>query len=321
MSVDKTIETLLQSKVALATAINRLNEALDILIKIEDNPDVPPPPPIPPSGPIRRPFGYYALQPGGQSKDDPSPPRGGRLISESDLRLEQVVGLTIRMRPNWSNYLNFAEDSIARCEKTNTPFTLLMMGGGTTNPWSSVNLENYEKLARSLGKAFATHPLCYGVHVTGCSPQGVSEELHWKAANTPTGVVQTNRELIDIWGTEFPIQTLLLAIGGGNPSAMQQIIDYGISRYKDRFLVKHNSLKTGTSLDADHNQLVQYAVKKGTMGGFEMVGASNEERFGGGGIMAGIAQGVKLLRSTSYDPKQAYYAVYPTDLQALRPIS
>src|SRR5687768_6999690 len=69
---------------------------------------------------IRAPAGYFALQPG-----DPAvlQPGSKRLVSDAQLALPQVAGLTIRARWAWLHPsagkfdLSFLETQTARCER------------------------------------------------------------------------------------------------------------------------------------------------------------------------------------------------------------
>jgi hypothetical protein len=265
--------------------------------------------------PKAEPFGYFVLQPGDTPK---------RAITEAQLRLPNVVGLTIRVRRSWiwknGQYdFSFIQQCVDRCHKTGDGYTILVMGGETAQPWSEANLKFYLDAAQVLGWRFDSDPLCAGVHITGCSPMGVSEELHWPRPMS-NAVIAANKKLIDAWTKAFPTSHKLLAISGKDPAACQQLIDYGTAKGEGLFLVKHNSLKSNTNLAAAHNQLVAKASKRGARPGFEMVGpAVDVQRFGPGGIMAGIGKGRRLLQDAGYtDLNKTYYAVYSTDLARLK---
>jgi hypothetical protein len=284
-------------------------------------PDTPTPPDQPSAKP---PYGYFALQPGAHAPPgDLSPPKGTRLVSEADLRRGLVAGLTIRFRPTWISVngrwdFSFVDSCVQRCERTGDRFTLLLMGGGS-NPTAESNLNFYEQAAQQLANRYENHPLCAGAHITGCSNPGTSEELHWERP-MPAAAIAANKRLIDAWCKSFDKHVCLLAVSGKDPAAMKQIIDYAQAWHPGQVLIKHNSLKSSTSLSAEHNQLIVYAGKKGMPVGFEMVGpAGDVARFGPGGIMAGVNKGKELLRGAGLDPEKAYYAIYPpADLVGLR---
>src|SRR5690349_14406414 len=99
----------------------------------------------------------FALQPG-----------DGRTISEQQLRLAGVDGLTVRVRPaqlsvngRWD--YSFPDASFARCRRTGDVATLLLMGGAN-NPLSETNLKFYEASAVALGARYASDPILAGVH-------------------------------------------------------------------------------------------------------------------------------------------------------------
>jgi hypothetical protein len=278
----------------------------------DPNPD-PDPPPVTSSLPYR----YFALQPGGHAPpEDLSEPKGGRLISEAQLRLPLIDGLTIRFRHFW-DWEPFVAANVAKCERTGDKFTLLPMGGITATPWDPSNISRYESIYVKLGAKYRAHPRLAGVHVCGASNPGTSEELHWKPSDN-RAYIGANKKLIDIVNREFPNAIKILAVGGGDPAGMNELIDYGLLKCPGKFLVKHNSLKQSTTLTATHNVLVANAGKRGAKVGFEMVSDSSEGRFGPGGIMAGVNMGRTLLKNAGLNPDNAYYAIYPGDLGGLR---
>lgn len=302
-----------QNGVARPLAVVARDGAAIITVK----PDTPTP--QPPGPTAKGPFGYFALQPG---SEDVRPANSGRRISEAELRLAKVAGLTIRFRPQWVSVngrwdWSFVDSCVQRCERTGDRFTLLLMGGGQ-NPTSEQSLIFYEQAAQQLAARYENHPLCAGPHITGCSNPGTSEELHWDRP-MPAAVIAANKRLIDAWCSAFDKHICLLAVSGKDPAAMRQLIDYAQAKHPGRVLIKHNSLKQSTLLSASHNQLIVYAGKKGMPVGFEMVGpAGDVQRFGPGGIMAGVNKGKELLRSAGLDPEKAYYAIYGPDLGGLR---
>jgi hypothetical protein len=278
--------------------------------------DPPPPPPPPPPGPDPTPtgnaLGDFALQPG---SDDVLPANSSRRISEAQLRYAGIDGVTIRARPHW-DYIPFYKSCLDRCVKTGDKATLLLMGGVTATPWAESNLTAYEAAAAKMGVAFSQHPNVVGIHVTGCSPSGVSEELHWKPGDN-RAYIAANKRLIDAWAKAFPKQTILLAIGGGDPAGMTEIINYGVPKYGSRLLIKHNSMKASTTLTAAHNVLVVNAGKKGASIGWEMVGSTKEARFGG--TYDQMYSNVNTLTTQAGKAiGQRYLAHYPPDLEKLR---
>jgi hypothetical protein len=279
----------------------------------DPDPDpTPEPPPVPAKFSI---FNNFALQKGSNG-DGSSPPVGNNLVSESDLRMNGVDGLTIRARTHW-DYLTFYQQSLDRCVRTGDPATLLMMGGITATPWDESNIQRYTTIANQMGQRFNNHPNVVGTHICGASNPGTSEELHWSKP-MPRQAIEANKQLIDIWAKAFPNPNikLLHAVSGKDPAAMREIIAYGRSRYPTRYLVKHNSAKASTLLSADHNILVAEAGKSGTHIGFEMVGSTGESRFGG--TLQQAFDKMDAVCSQAGKPRRQYYrAIYPPDLSKL----
>jgi hypothetical protein len=287
-----------------------------LTLSVEPPDPDPNPDPDPPPTPIRSVLTDFALQPGAQSQDNPSPPTGSRLITEEELRLPRVNGLTSRSRNHW-DYVAFHRADIERCRRTGDVVTLLHMGGLSSTPWDATNMAKYEQAAARMGAAFNGESLIVGVHITGCSPPGVSEELHWKPGDN-RAYIAANKKLIDVWGKAFPRSNIALlhAIGGGDPVGMREIIAYGQARYPSRYLVKHNSMKAGTTLTAAHNQLVAEAGRKGSMIGFEAVGGTNESRFGGT-LQQAFSNVYEIERQAGKARGQSYRAWYKPDLRTL----
>lgn len=253
-------------------------------------------------------LGVCALQPGSATgkKGDTDPPVGSRLISLEQLK--PIDGLTIRYRRNWAT--SFIDGCIKTVKKAAKHYTLLAMSGDNRQPWTESNVAAYSNLARRLGGLYARDPDCLGVHVTGCTPQGVSEEPHWDQV-TPQ-IESAMRKLFAAWATNFPAQTLIMAISLKDPPAMRRLIDYALDVAHGRLLVKHNALSAKMAVDAPQNELLVYAAKRGAQIGFEMLSGSNEERFGGTWAEA-MANKAAIERACGVGA--CYEAVYPGDLE------
>lgn len=261
----------------------------------------------------------FALQPG---HPDVLKPNSSRLVSDAQLRLPQVKGLTIRFRRDWP--LSFVESQVERCRKIGKPYTLLLMSGDIAEPWRAPTVASYRMHSIRLSKLFADDPLCWGVHVTGCTPgppsgktNGTSEELHWKPM---TDVVQkANRQLFLAWSAGFPLQNLLWAISIKCPVECRELIDFAIAnRSAKRVLIKHNAASAKMNVEAAHNDLLVYADSKGARIGFEMLcetqSAKGRKRFGGT-LRQGLAKiGAVAKRAGS---EVDYLAVYPPDLEGV----
>lgn len=260
---------------------------------------------------IRQPFGLFALKPGEKNRN----------ISEAQLRLPKVAGLTIRFRPadiasNWT----YLDSQVNLARKTGDKYTLLCMSGAAAQPWTDANVQQFVRIINACGDRYQD---CDGWHVTGCTPRGISEELHWSNPMS-VGVLNANKKLTAASAKAFPGCVLLQAISAKDRSGrMQDLIDYGVKVAPGRYLVKHNALKC-IEIDARHNQLVVDAAKnKGTLMGFEMVGGTRETlngkpRTGSRDIMDSVNQAYELARRANYPPENLYIAIYMPDLSELR---
>jgi hypothetical protein len=294
-------------------------------------PDVPPPPPPPPPGPDPVPSlggKYFILKPGEKTRN----------ISETQLRISTICGLTIRFRPDdlfvidpktglktrsWA----YLDSQVNLCRKTGDKYSILCMsgGGGSVDQYVQIHLET--------GQRYGSDPLCYGVHVTGRTPSGTSEELHWGSGLTAS-VEADNKRLIDACNQGFPTKKVLHALGTDFNGGMERIVAHGAKVCGSRYLVKHNRLKAyepGSNATAwmnnDFNvQLVNYVKKYGVSMGFEMVGGTVENhpkypgqpRTGRPDIMDSIANARELARRAGYPPGELYLAIYQPDIQELR---
>jgi hypothetical protein len=289
-------------------------------------PTPPPPPPPPPPNPDPVPSlggKYFALKPGEVTRN----------ISETQLRMPVIAGLTIRFRPNdvmnadgtfkWA----YLDSQVNLCRKTGDKFSILCMSGG------GGSVDMYVKIHIATGQRYGNDPLCYGVHVTGRTPSGTSEELHWGSGLTAS-VEADNKRLIDACNQGFPGKMVLHALGTDANGGMERIVAHGAKVCGKRYLVKHNRLKAyepGSNATAwmnnDFNvQLVNYVKKYGVSMGFEMVGGTVEDhpkypgqpRTGSGDIMDSVANARELARRAGFPPGELYLAIYQPDFGELR---
>lgn len=216
-----------------------------------------------------------ALQAAAQSSSDQSPPRGTRLITIPEMQLPGVAGVTIRIRRHWP--WQFVADCVARCRDLGKLYTLLVIGGDVSAPYHPDHILSRQRIASKLAAAFGEDPLLWGVHAS-LPPTGHSEELFGKPMQP--SVIEKNQKFIKFHADEFPARVNILTAGSGNdPSAMRQIIRYGITVAPGRFLYKNNAMSAKSPIDWISNQLVIEAMKAGARGGFEMLCGSNEARF------------------------------------------
>lgn len=224
--------------------------------------------------------GVMALQPGSHDQKKLDPPRVGRLITVAQLNTPGIAGMTVRGRrfdaskpkPKPWPLIDFFDASQATAKKAGDQWTLLLMSGDTQNFTSEAYLREWEKLIAELGQRYANDPALWGVHPTGASPFGVSEERHHKI--TPA-IEAADKRLMRAWAKAFPTQKLLFAIGNKDDAGMKRLIMYLKEIAPGRGVVKHNAMKSGTKLTANHNKLIVWAGQQGLDIGFEMVGADS----------------------------------------------
>lgn len=251
-----------------------------------------------------------ALQPGSHDQTKLDPPRGSRLISVAQLKTPGVVGVTVRGRrfdaskpePKPWPLTAFYDQCQATAKQAGDWWTLLLCGGDDRNFTSEASIVARESLIADLGRRYAADPLLWGVHLTGASPYGVSEERHHKI--TPA-IEAADRRYIAAWAKAFPRQRLLFAIGNKDDAGMQRLILYAKSIAPGRVVVKHNAMKADTKLAANHNRLIVWAGQQGLDIGFEMAAADSN--------WAKVRANIAAIEKQA-GRKIVYLAVYPPDL-------
>lgn len=215
----------------------------------------------------------FALQPGAQDPDARilEPPKGNRLISVAQLNTPGIDGMTVRYRTHWP--LKFIDESVARVKQAGDRWTLLVCSGETPWPTLESNVQAWGKLIDELGRKYAADMSLWGVHLTGCTPQNVSEERHWQTI-TPA-IEAADKRLITAWARAFPGKKLLFAIGNKDDAGMKRLITHAVQRAPGRVVVKSNAMKSDTKIAANHNQLIVWAAKNGAEIGFEMARADS----------------------------------------------
>lgn len=248
-----------------------------------------------------------ALQPASHDQDLLDPPRRGRLITLSQLRINGIDGVTVRGR-RWDRagkpwpLFDFIDSCQATVSKAGDKWTLLICSGDTPDFTSEENLAEWEVLIAELGRRYAKDPSLWGVHLTGCSPFRVSEERHHRI--TPA-IEAADRRLMRAWAKAFPSQILLFAIGLPDVAGMRRLIKYLLEIAPGRSLVKSNAMKSSTNIGAPHNQLIVWAAQVGAAIGFEMVGADTN--------WSRVRANIRAIEQQARK-KITYLAPYPPDL-------
>jgi hypothetical protein len=263
---------------------------------------------------------------------------GKRLVTDAQLALPHVAGLTIRVRWLWLHPaagefdFRFLQQEVERCRKLNKPYKILVMTGvgsvpewigGAWHlkapvPWSPQLAEHYAALVAELGARYADDPLLVGVHITG--PTFPSAEMH--PAPAIEGVVgYSDKAMIAAWAASidayakaFPETACILSISVQLPTRryLEEVAAYGVSKLGERFTLQHNALGARTQPLARHHVFIAAQAKRGIRVGFEMLCAAgnNPVRFGSRDVMDGVNIGEAA--------GAAYFDIYPPDLAALR---
>jgi hypothetical protein len=140
-------------------------------------------------------------------------------------------------------------------------------------PWDPIYQRNFSRVIEDLGKRYASDPLCVGVVIT-CA-NFMSKEMHlpkqpedrakWQASGDyESKLLGVYKKYIDEWGKAFPRQALslhLAKVADLPASFNERVIDYGLSKYPDRFTIQNCQL-TGRREDTgvmSYDLILKYA--------------------------------------------------------------
>lgn len=121
-------------------------------------------------------------------------------------------------------------------------------------PWDPVYQRNFSRMIAQLGKRYAADPLCVSVVLT-CA-NAMSKEMHlpksqddrakWKAmGNYGEKLLAVYKKYTDEWAAAFPRQAISLHLAkvADLPSSFnEQVVDYGLSKYPERFTIQNCQL-------------------------------------------------------------------------------
>jgi hypothetical protein len=127
-------------------------------------------------------------------------------------------------------------------------------------PWDPIYQRNFSRLIEQLGKRYAADPLCASVVLT-CA-NFMSKEMHlpkhgtdlskWKGMGSyEAKLLEVYKKYTDEWANAFPHQAISLHLSQvlDLPSVFfERIIDYGLSKYPERFTIQNCQL-TGRKED------------------------------------------------------------------------
>lgn len=121
-------------------------------------------------------------------------------------------------------------------------------------PWDPIYQRNFSRAIEQLGKRYASDPLCVGVVLTCANfmskemhlPKAQADRANWKATGDyGTKLLEVYKKYTDEWARAFPKQALslhLAKVADLPPSFNERVIDYGISKYPERFIIQNCQL-------------------------------------------------------------------------------
>jgi len=121
-------------------------------------------------------------------------------------------------------------------------------------PWDPIYQRNFSRVIDQLGERYASDPLCVSVVLT-CA-NSLSAEMHlpkrpedlakWKAlGNYEEKLFDTYKKYTNEWANVFPRQEISLHLSKVldlPPHFCERVIDYGLSKYPDRFSIQNCQL-------------------------------------------------------------------------------
>jgi hypothetical protein len=255
----------------------------------------------------------FLLQPGERGIEKPT---SSRRITVAQLSKPAVKGLTIRSHPDWVLDANLNVDNlevfdsgVARCRQTKRLYTCLVKSG------YGVDYRAYGWLFDSIVNKFTGDALFWGLHLTGFSPTGVSEELHY--TKITENIFQTYARLIDLIPLSVP--RVLIAVSPKDPAGCKRIVDRAASRFgRKKVVPKINSLHVGSSMSAPQVRLLIELGKLGHPIGFEDLcsAVSNPQRYEGT-VAQGEAKAKTICQAAGQLYSDCYHARYMPDLPLL----
>ncbi len=128
-------------------------------------------------------------------------------------------------------------------------------------PWDPVYERDFARIISALGKRYANDPLCVSVVLTGANfmsaemnlPKTRSDLARWQALGDYEALLlEAYKTFVDRWGAAFPKQDISLHVSKVldlPPSFCEHVIDYGLSKYPERFSIQNCQL-TGRKEDS-----------------------------------------------------------------------
>lgn len=127
-------------------------------------------------------------------------------------------------------------------------------------PWDPIYEENFSWIIRELGKRYSSDPLCVSVVLTCANflsaemhlPKSPEDRSRWQSLGSyETNLLAVYKKYTDEWATAFPRQEISLHLSKviDLPASFNDaVIDYGLSKYPNRFSIQNCQL-TGRKED------------------------------------------------------------------------
>jgi Beta-galactosidase len=127
-------------------------------------------------------------------------------------------------------------------------------------PWDSIYQAHFSQLIKQVGERYSADPLCASVVLTCANfnssemhlPKSPEDRARWKATGDYEGkLLEVYRKYTDEWAKAFPKQAITLHLSQVldlPPAFFERIIDYGLSKYPERFTIQNCQL-TGRAED------------------------------------------------------------------------
>jgi Beta-galactosidase len=127
-------------------------------------------------------------------------------------------------------------------------------------PWDPVYERDFSRIIQQLGERYARDPLCVSVVLTCANflsaemhlPKTRSDLARWQSlGDYEAKLLDVYKKFTDEWAAAFPQQEVSLHLSKVldlPPSFCERIIDYGLSRYPERFTIQNCQL-TGRKED------------------------------------------------------------------------
>jgi hypothetical protein len=121
-------------------------------------------------------------------------------------------------------------------------------------PWDPIYQRDFSRVIKQLGERYANDPLCVSVVLTCANfmggemhlPKSPEDLAKWRAlGNYEEKLLEVYKKYTDEWAKAFPRQEISLHLSkvlDMPPQFCERVIDYGLSKYPDRFSIQNCQL-------------------------------------------------------------------------------